>query len=62
MRKLTRRGRTLVAGLVLAWTLVAPHSSALALSTSLEVNHYPHYAWTVRDGFSLGNVYAMAQA
>ena len=62
MRKLTRRGRTLVApGLVLAWTLLAPHSSAFALSTSLEVSQYAHYAWTVRDGFSLGNVYAMAQ-
>ena len=61
MTKLTRRGRTLVAALVLAWTLLAPHSSALALNPSLEVSQYAHYAWTVRDGFSLGNVYAMAQ-
>jgi signal transduction histidine kinase/ligand-binding sensor domain-containing protein len=51
----------LVAGLVLAWMLLAPQASALALSTSLQVNQYAHYAWTVRDGFSLGNVYAMAQ-
>jgi ligand-binding sensor domain-containing protein len=48
-------------GPVLAWTLLVPHSSAFALSTSLEVSQYAHYAWTVRDGFSLGNVYAMAQ-
>jgi signal transduction histidine kinase/ligand-binding sensor domain-containing protein len=48
-------------GPVLAWTLLAPDSSALAQSHSLEVNQYAHYAWTVRDGFSLGNVYAMAQ-
>ena len=62
MRKLKGRGRTLVApGLMLAWTLLAPRSSALALSPSLQVSQYAHYAWTVRDGFSLGNVYAMAQ-
>ena len=62
MSKLKGRGRTLVApGLMLAWTLLAPPSSALALSPSLEVSQYAHYAWTVRDGFSLGNVYAMAQ-
>jgi signal transduction histidine kinase/ligand-binding sensor domain-containing protein len=61
MRKVTGQGRTLVAGLVLAWTLLAPRSSALALSPSLQVSQYAHYAWTVRDGFSLGNVYTMAQ-
>jgi signal transduction histidine kinase/ligand-binding sensor domain-containing protein len=48
-------------GLIVAWTLLALRSSALALSPSLEVSQYAHYAWTVRDGFSLGNVYAMAQ-
>jgi ligand-binding sensor domain-containing protein len=25
------------------------------------ISQYAHTAWTVRDGFSLGNVYAMAQ-
>jgi len=34
---------------------------ALALDPSLDVSQYAHTAWTVRDGFSLGNVYAMAQ-
>ena len=33
----------------------------LALNPSLAVSQYAHTAWTVRDGFSLGNVYAMAQ-
>jgi hypothetical protein len=33
----------------------------LALDPSLDVNQYAHTAWTVRDGFSLGNIYAMAQ-
>ena len=34
---------------------------ALALDPSLEISQYAHTAWTVRDGFSLGNIYAMAQ-
>jgi len=33
----------------------------LALDPSLDVSQYAHTAWTVRDGFSLGNIYAMAQ-
>jgi signal transduction histidine kinase/ligand-binding sensor domain-containing protein len=40
--------------------LLGPHL-ALALDPSLDVSQYAHTAWTVRDGFSLGNVYAMAQ-
>jgi signal transduction histidine kinase len=34
---------------------------ALALNPSLEVSQYAHTAWTVRDGFAPGNIYAMAQ-
>jgi len=34
---------------------------ALALNPSLDASQYAHTAWTVRDGFSLGNIYAMAQ-
>lgn len=34
---------------------------ARALDAALDVNEYAHTAWTVRDGFSLGNIYAMAQ-
>jgi ligand-binding sensor domain-containing protein len=34
---------------------------ALALNPSLEVSQYAHTAWTVRDGFALGNIYAIAQ-
>jgi signal transduction histidine kinase/ligand-binding sensor domain-containing protein len=41
-------------------TFLGPHL-ALALDPSLEVSQYAHTAWTVRDGFSLGNIYAMAQ-
>jgi len=32
-----------------------------ALNPSLDVSQYGHTAWAVRDGFSLGNIYAMAQ-
>ena len=35
--------------------------SASALDTALDINEYAHTAWTVRDGFSLGNIYAIAQ-
>lgn len=34
---------------------------ACALDTALDINEYAHTAWTVRDGFSVGNIYAMAQ-
>ena len=33
----------------------------LALDPALDVSQYAHSWWTVRDGFSQGNVYAMAQ-
>jgi len=35
--------------------------SVLALDPSLEVSQYAHTAWTVTDGYSLGNIYAIAQ-
>ena len=34
---------------------------ALGLNPSLDVSQYAHTTWTVRDGFSAGNIYAMAQ-
>ena len=46
---------------VLACVLLACCPRALALNPSLEISQYAHTAWTVRDGFSLGNIYAMAQ-
>jgi len=36
-------------------------SPVFALDPSLDISQYAHTAWTVRDGFSLGNIYAMAQ-
>ena len=32
-----------------------------ALDPSLEISQYAHTTWRVQDGFSLGNVFAMAQ-
>jgi signal transduction histidine kinase/ligand-binding sensor domain-containing protein len=34
---------------------------ALALDRSLDVSQYGHTAWTARDGFSVGAIFAMAQ-
>ena len=33
----------------------------LALDPSLDVSQYGHTAWTARDGFSVGAIFAMAQ-
>jgi hypothetical protein len=41
----------------LAWCACAE-----ALNPSLDISQYGHTAWTVRDGFALGNIYGMAQA
>ena len=41
--------------------LVAACDCSFALNPSLDISQYAHTAWTVRDGFSVGNIYAMAQ-
>ena len=41
--------------------LVACCGCGLALNPGLDISQYAHTAWTVRDGFSLGNIYAIAQ-
>lgn len=33
----------------------------LALDPSLEISQYAHTSWTIRQGFSVGNIYAIAQ-
>ena len=42
-------------------TLLLSSPGALALDPSLDISQYAHSAWTSRNGFSLGNVFAMAQ-
>ena len=44
-----------------ALNLLLRPSPVLALNPSLEISQYAHTSWTVQDGFSLGNIYAMAQ-
>ena len=44
-----------------ALNLLLRPSPVLALEPSLEISQYAHTSWTVQDGFSLGNIYAMAQ-
>src|SRR5690349_9816552 len=45
---------------VLLGVILAACDYGLALP-SLDITQYAHTAWTVRNGFSLGNIYAMAQ-
>ncbi len=47
--------------LAVAGVLVAATPGALALDPALEASQYSHTAWSVRDGFPNGNIYAMAQ-
>ncbi len=41
--------------------LVAGCGRGFALNPALDITQYAHNAWTVRDGFSVGAIYAMAQ-
>ena len=54
-----RAARALITIAILSFLLVP--DPALALDPSLDISQYAHTAWTVRDGFSLGNIFAMAQ-
>src|SRR4030095_9377217 len=54
-----KSARALITISVFSFLLGSP--PALALNPSLEVSQYAHSAWTTRDGFSLGNIYAIAQ-
>ena len=48
-------------GLAVAGVLLAPTPGAFALNPSLDVSQYGHTAWTARNGFSVGAIFAMAQ-
>ena len=56
-----RRRSAIVPGLILASTLLASPSTVLALDPTLQIGQYAHTSWTVRDGYSPGVVFAMAQ-
>src|SRR5215813_7427915 len=62
MEKAHARSRH-VAGFRLALTfgLLAWSTSALALNPSLDVSQYAHTSWKIRDGFTKGQISALAQ-
>lgn len=49
------------AAALVAGVLLGACTSAIALNPSLDVIQYAHTAWTTRDGFVKGNIYAIAQ-
>ncbi len=56
----TVKRRVVIAAIALG-ILLGGCQSFFALNPSLDISQYAHTAWTVRDGFSLGNIYAIAQ-
>src|SRR5579871_3851186 len=46
---------------ILLGLVIAGGGCGLALNPSLDVTQYAHSSWTVRSGFSLGAIFAMAQ-
>src|ERR1019366_2855630 len=46
---------------IMLGVLVAGCGCGLALNPALHISQYAHKAWTVRDGFSVGTIFAMAQ-
>jgi ligand-binding sensor domain-containing protein/signal transduction histidine kinase len=56
------RGREFVlSGTILAFVLLAWCPSAFALNPSLDVSQYAHTSWKIRDGFTKGRIYSIAQ-
>jgi PAS domain S-box-containing protein len=54
-------GKAHTRAFVLLTSVLACCACACALDPSLEVSQYAHTAWTIRDGFFKGNIYAIAQ-
>ena len=46
---------------ILLGVLVAGCGCSFGLNPSLDISQYAHNSWTVRGGFSPGNIYTMAQ-
>lgn len=47
--------------IVLVFILLAAPQCAFTLDPSLDVNQYAHTAWRIREGFSKGFIYSIAQ-
>src|SRR6267378_1823007 len=53
--------RTVQVSILLAGVLLLCPPDACALEPALDVSQYAHTAWKVRDGFSKGSIYSIAQ-
>src|SRR5215470_9261880 len=56
-----RRRATVACAVALACVLFALRPCALALDPALDVSQYAHTAWKVREGFTKGAIFAIAQ-
>src|SRR5215510_7697025 len=62
MDKARSRGQHFIApGIVLACMLLMLRPSAFALDPALDVSQYAHTPWKIRDGFTKGTIYSIAQ-
>ena len=61
MGRANRRGHAAALGLVLAGALLASCPRVFALDPSLDISQYAHTAWKVRDGFTQGAIFSIAQ-
>src|SRR6266705_1610082 len=48
-------------GIVLAGMLLAGCPGAFALNPALDVSQYAHTSWKIRDGFTRGQIFSIAQ-
>ncbi len=62
MREAIRRRRhVILTGIVLACLMLAWSSCAFALNPNLDISQYAHTSWKIRDGFTKGPIYTIAQ-
>jgi PAS domain S-box-containing protein len=61
VKRAGQRRNAIVPGLVLASALFVFSGAAPARDPPLQIAQYAHTAWTARDGYALGLVFAMAQ-
>src|SRR5262245_10803461 len=60
-KALGRRRSVMTLGIALACILLALDPSAFALNPALDVSQYAHTVWKIREGFTKGGIYSIAQ-
>src|SRR5271165_772890 len=53
--------RRFILAVIAAGVLLGESVGLFALNPSLDISQYAHTAWKIRDGFSAGTAFAMAQ-